>query len=121
MSHHPGRRKLPLVAVYAETAANAKQRVTELLDAAGASPAEVHTLNAAIQAGAVESAHGEIIELDTQALSDSSDQVHDGWLRAVEATASRLAHIADRTVRQARATAAALETPSAAPSPTPRP
>lgn len=37
MSHHPERRKLPLIAVYAETAANAEQRVTELLDWRGAS------------------------------------------------------------------------------------
>jgi hypothetical protein len=61
MSHPPERRKLPLIAVYAETAANAEQRVTELLGAAGASPAEVHTLIAAIQAGAVEGAQGEVI------------------------------------------------------------
>jgi hypothetical protein len=121
VSHHPERRKLPLIAVYGETTANAEQRVTELLDAAGASPAEVHTLIAAIQAGAVEGAHGEVIELDTQAPADSSAQFHEGWLRAVEAIADRLAHVADRTVRQARAKASALETPSAAPSRTPRP
>ncbi|TLS45660.1 hypothetical protein FE633_12850 [Streptomyces montanus] len=93
--------------MYGETAANAKQRVIELLDAAGASPAEVHTLIAAIQAGAVEGAQGEVIELDTQSPSDSNDQVHEGWLRAVEAITDRLAHIADRTVRQARAKAVA--------------
>ncbi|MFE9446568.1 hypothetical protein ACFYO2_48655 [Streptomyces sp. NPDC006602] len=39
------------------------------LAAAGASPAEARTLIAAIQAGAVEGAHGEVIELDTQAPS----------------------------------------------------
>ncbi|MEU9331320.1 hypothetical protein AB0D91_47825 [Streptomyces canus] len=93
--------------------------MTELLDAAGASPAEVHTLIAAIQAGAVEGARGEVIELDTQAPSGGSDQVHEGWVRAVEAIAGRLAHIADRTLRQAQAAAAALETPSAALSRTP--
>lgn len=119
MSHHPERPKLPLIAVHAETAANAEQRVTELLDAAGASPAEVHTLIAAIKAGAVEGAHGEVSELDTQAPSGSSDQVHEGWLRAVEAIAGRLARIADRTLRQAQAAAAALEGRSAAPSRTP--
>jgi hypothetical protein len=37
MSHHSERPELPLIAVHAETAANAEQRVTEL-DAAGASP-----------------------------------------------------------------------------------
>ncbi|MDT0485231.1 hypothetical protein [Streptomyces doebereineriae] len=121
MSHHPERRKLPLIAVYAATAAKAEQRVTELLGAAGASPAEVHTLIAAVQAGAVESAQGEVIELDMQAPSGSSAQVHDGWFRAVEAIADRLAHIADRTVQQARATAAALKTPSPAPRRTPHP
>lgn len=56
MSYHPERRQLPLIAVYGETATKAEQRVTELLDAAGASPAEGHTLIAAIQAGAVEGA-----------------------------------------------------------------
>ncbi|MFF0097177.1 hypothetical protein ACFYSF_45750 [Streptomyces canus] len=121
MSHHPERRKLPLIAVYGETAAKAEQRVNELLGAAGASPAEVHTLITAIQAGAVEGAQGEVIELDVQASSGSSDQVREGWFRAVEAIADRLAHIADRTVQQVRATAAALETPSLAPSRSPRP
>jgi hypothetical protein len=67
----------------------------------------------------VEGAHGEVIELDTQAPSGNSDQVHEGWLRAVEAIAGRLAHIADRTLRHAQAAPAALETPSAAPSRTP--
>ncbi|MFG2732686.1 hypothetical protein [Streptomyces canus] len=81
----------------------------------------MHILIAALKAGAVEGAHGEVIELDTQAPSGSSDQVHEGWLRAVEAIAGRLAHIADRTLRQAQAAAAALETPSAAPSRTPHP
>ncbi|MET7737753.1 hypothetical protein ABZT02_41630 [Streptomyces sp. NPDC005402] len=102
MSHHPERRELPLIAVYGETAAKAEQRVTELLGAAGASPPEVHTLIAAIQAGAVEGAQGEVIELDLQAPSSSSDQVHEGWFHAVEAIADRLAHIADRIVQQAR-------------------
>jgi hypothetical protein len=115
MSHHPERRKLPLIA------AKAEQRVTELLGAAGARPPEVHTLIAAIQAGAVEGAQGEVIELDMQAPSGSSDQVHEGWFRAVEAITDRLAHIADRTAQQARATAAAIETPSPAPSRTPHP
>ncbi|MDX3321170.1 hypothetical protein PV415_30125 [Streptomyces sp. ME03-5684b] len=105
------RRKLPLIAVYGEAGAKAEQRVTELLDAAGASPTEVHTLIAAIQAGAVEAAQGEVIELDTQAPSDSSDQAHEGWFRAVEAIAGRLAHIADRTVRQARTAASVPDTP----------
>ncbi|MFJ9711618.1 hypothetical protein [Streptomyces sp. NPDC101234] len=90
MGHHPEQRKLPLIAVHGETAANAEQRVTELLDAAGASPAEAHTLIAAIQAGAVQGAHGEVIELDTQAPPGSSDQVRQGWLRAVEAIGGRL-------------------------------
>jgi hypothetical protein len=94
MSHRPERRKLPLIAVHAETATTAQRRVAELLDAAGSSPAEVHTLIAAIQAGAVEGAQGEVIELDTQAPSGSSDQVHEAWLRAVEAITGRLAHVA---------------------------
>ncbi|GGN46684.1 hypothetical protein [Streptomyces fuscichromogenes] len=98
MSHDPERRKLPLIAVYAETAANAEQRVTKLLDAAGVSPSEAHILIADIQAGAVEGAHGEVIELDTQAPSGSSEQVQEGWLRAVEAIADRLTRVADRTV-----------------------
>lgn len=110
MSQHPQRRQLPLIAVYGETAAKAEQRVTELLDAAGASPAEVHTLIAAIQAGAVEGAQGEVIELDTQAPSGSSDH-HEVWFRAVEAIAGRLAHIADRTVQQARTAASVPDPP----------
>jgi hypothetical protein len=42
----------------------------------------------------VEGAQGEVIELDTQAPSGSSDH-YEGWLRAVESIAGRLAHIAD--------------------------
>ncbi|MFJ9675382.1 hypothetical protein ACIRP5_31895 [Streptomyces sp. NPDC101221] len=105
------RRKLPLIAVYGAAAAKAEQRVTDLLDAAGASPTEVHTLIAAIQAGAVEAAQGEVIELDTHAPSGSSDQAHEGWFCAVEAIADRLAHIADRTVRQARTAVSVPDTP----------
>ncbi|MER7568767.1 hypothetical protein ACGFWE_39495 [Streptomyces sp. NPDC048523] len=41
--------------------------MTELLDAAGASPVEVHALITAIQTGAQEGAHGEVMELDTHA------------------------------------------------------
>ncbi|MFE0420413.1 hypothetical protein [Streptomyces tendae] len=103
--------KLPLIAVYGEAAAKAGQRVTELLGAAGISPTEVHTLITAIQAGAVEAAQAEIIELDTQASSGSSDQAHEDWFRAVGAIADRLAHIADRTVRQARTAASVPDTP----------
>ncbi|MET7695696.1 hypothetical protein ABZT06_48900 [Streptomyces sp. NPDC005483] len=105
MSHHPPRRPLPLIAVRAETAANAEQWVTELLDATGASPGEVHTLIAHIRAGAVEGAQGEVIALETQAPADASDQVQEGWHRAVETISDRLAHIADRTVHQARTAA----------------
>ncbi|MFJ9011465.1 hypothetical protein [Streptomyces canus] len=110
MSHHPPRRPLPLIAVHAQTAANAEQRVTELLGAAGASPGEVHTLIAAIRAGAVEGAQGEVIALDAQAPAEASAQVQEGWHRAVETISDQLAHIADRTVQQARTAAAAMET-----------
>ncbi|MGQ4427944.1 hypothetical protein ACN6LL_003093, partial [Streptomyces violaceoruber] len=41
----------------------------------------------------------------------SSDQAHEGWFRAVEVIADRLAHIADRTVRQARLAASVPDTP----------
>ncbi|MEU0390973.1 hypothetical protein [Streptomyces chartreusis] len=41
--------------------------MAELLVAAGASTGEAHALIAAIQAGVMEGAHGEVIELDTQA------------------------------------------------------
>ncbi|MEU0946835.1 hypothetical protein ABZ379_29430 [Streptomyces canus] len=84
--------------------------MTELIGTTGASPGEVHTLIAAIRAGAVEGAQGEVIALDTQAPADASDQVQEGWHRAVEASSDQLAHIADRTVHQARAAAAAMET-----------
>ncbi|MFF4733301.1 hypothetical protein ACFY3M_50515 [Streptomyces mirabilis] len=72
-----------------------------------------------IEAGAVEGAHAEVAE-DTQVPAGSSDEFGEGWLAAVQAVASRLTHIADRTVRQARPTAAAPEPLPAVPSPPPR-
>ncbi|QIY93054.2 hypothetical protein HEP87_00960 [Streptomyces sp. S1D4-11] len=69
-----------------------------------------------IEAGAVEGAHAEAAE-DTQVPTGSSDEFGEGWLAAVQAVTSRLTHIADRTVRQARATAAAPKSPLAASSP----
>jgi hypothetical protein len=55
MSQRTERPRLPLIAVYGETAANAQRHVAALLDATGTSPAEAQRLIAAIQAGAVES------------------------------------------------------------------
>ncbi|MFJ4536641.1 hypothetical protein ACIP39_11825 [Streptomyces tibetensis] len=106
--------------MYGETAANAERRATRgrASRRRGASPDEIHTLVAAIQAGAVEGAHREVIGMDTRTPSGSGDQVHEDWLRAVEAIASSLTHIADRTVRHAESKAAALETPPLAPSQT---
>ncbi|MFE4629509.1 hypothetical protein [Streptomyces mirabilis] len=72
-----------------------------------------------LEAGAVEGAHAEVAE-DTQVPAGSSDEFGEGWLGAVQAVTSRLTHIADRTVRQARATAAAAEPPPAVPSSPPR-
>jgi hypothetical protein len=51
---------------------------------------------------------------------DDSELPTKGWLGAVLAVAGRLTHVADRTVRQARAAAAAPEPPSAVSSPTSR-
>ncbi|MDX2576661.1 hypothetical protein PV332_14405 [Streptomyces scabiei] len=116
MSQRAERPRLPLIAVYGETAASAQRRVVALLEAAGTSPAEAQRLIAAIQAGAVEGAHGEVIELDTHAPASSSDEFQEGWRGAIEAASGQLAHIADRTVRKARTAAAASEIPPAAPS-----
>ncbi|WP_331744132.1 hypothetical protein OG747_49825 (plasmid) [Streptomyces sp. NBC_01384] len=90
-----------------------------LLEAAGATPGEAQQLLAVIEAGAVEGAHVEVTGLHTQAPAGSSDEFGEGWLGAVQAVASRLTHIADRTVHQARAAAAAPEPPPPVPSPAP--
>ncbi|MGW8688014.1 hypothetical protein ACWGNN_44800 [Streptomyces sp. NPDC055817] len=68
----------------------------------------------------MESAHVEVTELHTQAPADSSADFGEGWRAAVQTVASQLTHIADRTVRQARA-AAAAEPPPAVSSPPRRP
>ncbi|MFF8028727.1 hypothetical protein ACFZDJ_48260 [Streptomyces sp. NPDC007896] len=68
----------------------------------------------------MEGAHAEVAELGTPAPAGSSDKFGEGWLGAVQVVTSRLTHIADRTVRQARATTAAAEPPPAASSPPPR-
>ncbi|MFE2716468.1 hypothetical protein ACFXKI_31965 [Streptomyces mirabilis] len=119
MSTSPEEPALPLIIVHAEAAASTRRRVAGLLEAAGARPGEVQHLLAVIEAGAVEGAHAEVAE-DTQVPAGSSDEFGGGWLAAVQAVASRLTHIADRTVRQARATAAAAEPPPAVSSPPPR-
>ncbi|MFD9286208.1 hypothetical protein ACFWD7_55425 [Streptomyces mirabilis] len=119
MSTSPEEPALPPIAVHAEAAGSARRRVSDLLEAAGAWPGEVQHLLAVIEAGAVEGAHAEIAE-DTRAPVGSSDEFGEGWLGALQAATSRLTHIADRTVRQARATTAAAEPPPAAPSPSPR-
>ncbi|MDH6221110.1 hypothetical protein [Streptomyces pseudovenezuelae] len=69
-------------------------------------------LLALIEAGTVEGAHVEVVELDTRAAAGSSDEFGRGWFGAVQAAASWLTHITDRTVRQARAAAAAKPLPA---------
>ncbi|MFD7379420.1 hypothetical protein [Streptomyces mirabilis] len=119
MSAIPEEPALPLIIVHAEAAASARRRVSDLLGAAGARPGEVQHLLAVIEAGAVEGAHAEVAE-DTQVPAGSSDEFGEGWLGAVQAVTSRLTHIADRAVCQARATAAAPKSPLAVSSPPPR-
>ncbi|MFD7488514.1 hypothetical protein [Streptomyces mirabilis] len=119
MSTSPEEPALPPITVHAEAAAGARRRVSALLEAAGARPGEVQHLLAMIEAGAVEGAHAEAAQ-DTQAPAGSSDEFGEGWLGALQAVTSRLTHIADRTVRQARATTAAPELPPAVSSPPPR-
>ena len=109
-----------MIVVHGEAAASARRRVSELLDAAGARPGEVQHLLAVIEAGALEGAHAEVAELDTGAPAGSSDEFGEGWLGAVQAVASRLTHIADRTVRQARAAAAAKPPPAVSRTPSRR-
>jgi hypothetical protein len=116
MGTSPEEPALPLIVVHAEAAASARRRVSDLLEAAGARPGEIQHLLAVIEAGAVEGAHAEVAE-DTQVPPGSSDEFGEGWLGAVQAVTSRLTHIADRTVRQARATAAAPKSPLVVSSP----
>ncbi|MET7456796.1 hypothetical protein ABZT03_33905 [Streptomyces sp. NPDC005574] len=66
-------------------------------------------LPAVIEAGVVEGAYAEVAELDARAPAGSSGGFGGVWLGVVQAAASRLTHIADRTVRQARVAAAAPE------------
>ncbi|MET7355219.1 hypothetical protein [Streptomyces mirabilis] len=119
MSTSPEEPALRPITVHAEAAASARRRVSDLLEAAGARPGEVQHFLAVIEAGAVEGAHSEAAE-DTRAPVGSSDEFGEGWLGAVQAVASRLTHITDRTVRQARATAAAPKSPLAVQSQPPR-
>ncbi|MER7694908.1 hypothetical protein [Streptomyces sp. NPDC097610] len=120
MSTSTERPALPPIIVHGEAAASARRRVSDLLEAAGVMPEEAQHLLAVIEAGAVEAAHAEVAELDMRAPVGSTDEFREGWLGAVQALASRLTHIADRTVRQARATAAAPKSPLAVSSPLPR-
>lgn len=120
MSISPERPALPLIVVHGEAAASARRRVSELLDAAGTRPGEVQHLLAVIEAGALEGAHAEVVESDTGAPAGSSDEFGEVWLGAVQAVASRFTHIADRTVRQARAAAASEPPPAVSRTPSRR-
>ncbi|MFE6904026.1 hypothetical protein ACFVFJ_45725 [Streptomyces sp. NPDC057717] len=120
MNTSPEQPALPLITVHAEAAASAQRRVSDLLEAAGIRPGEAQHLLAVIEAGALERAHVEVTELHTQVPADSSAEFREGWLSSVQTVASQLTHIADRTVRQARA-AATAEPPPAAPRPPRRP
>ncbi|TQK49785.1 hypothetical protein FBY35_0048 [Streptomyces sp. SLBN-118] len=78
---------------------DAQLPLTSLLTSAGASAGEMQYLVSVIQAGSVEAAQGEAVELE----GGRGKQFEDGWRAAVQAVTSRLAHIADRTLRPAPA------------------
>ncbi len=90
------------ITVYGDRAAAAMQRVTSLLDRAGVDPEEAHELLALIQAGVVESAQGDVLELAERPPEDGTASAVQGWAAAVQAAAAELAHIADRTITRAR-------------------
>ncbi|MGW4784910.1 hypothetical protein [Streptomyces sp. NPDC004230] len=104
----PNSQPLVAVAVYGTRAAAALDEVTSVLDGAGVTPGRILKLLAIIQAGAVESAQGDVLELAAQPPAGSTAESALGWSGAVQAAAAELAHVADRTVNQARIAAASL-------------
>lgn len=88
--------------MYGDRAAAAIQQVTSLLDSAGVAPEKTQELLALIQAGALEGAQGDVLELAEQPPEKSAAPALHGWVAAVQAAAAELAHIADRTIARAR-------------------
>ncbi|MGW0631859.1 hypothetical protein [Streptomyces sp. NPDC002758] len=93
------------ITVYGDRADAAMQQVTSLLDNAGAASEEVHELLALIQAGAVENAQSAVLDLADRPPEGSTAQAAQGWVAAVQAAGSELAHLADRTIARARSAA----------------
>ncbi|GAA2523371.1 hypothetical protein [Streptomyces longisporus] len=112
----PTPRRMPAITVYGGRAVTALQQVTSFLDSAGVGPEETQELLALIQAGAVEGAQGDVLELAERPPRDATAQAAQGWVAAVEAAAAELAHIADRTMTLAQP-AARPAAPAAPPAP----
>ncbi|MFF7764230.1 hypothetical protein [Streptomyces griseorubiginosus] len=90
------------ITVYGDRAAAALRQVTSVLDNAGVAPEEIQELLALIQAGAIEGAQGDVLDLAERPPPDATAPAVQGWVAAVEAAAAELAHIADRTMTLAR-------------------
>ncbi|WP_328974219.1 hypothetical protein [Streptomyces canus] len=98
----PTTQRVPAITVYGGRAAAALQQVASLLDSASVSTEETQELLALIQAGAVESAQGDVIELAERPPENNTAPAVQGWVAAVQATATELAHVADRTITRAK-------------------
>ncbi|MEU8810656.1 hypothetical protein ACN6LC_004530 [Streptomyces violaceoruber] len=112
--------RLAAITVYGDRAAAALQQVTSLLDSAGIAVEETQELLALIQAGAIEGAQGDVLELAEHPPENSTAPAVQGWVDAVQAAAAELTHLADRTLTRARPAArpAAPPTPPASTLPT---
>lgn len=75
MEQHAERAELPLIIMHGAEAERAQRRVAALLESAGARPEEVQHLIAAIEAGAVEGAYGEVAWTTTPLAGRSAEFV----------------------------------------------
>ncbi|MFC7831087.1 hypothetical protein [Streptomyces sp. NPDC057375] len=82
--------RLAAITVYGDRAAAALQQVTSLLDSAGVAAEETQELLALIQAGAIERAQGDVLELAEHPPGSSTAPAVQGWVDAVRAAAAEL-------------------------------
>jgi hypothetical protein len=101
----PTRQRVVAIAVYGDRAAAAMEQVTALLGSAGVAPEETQEMLAVIQAGAIEGAQSDVLDLAGRPPEGSTPPLVQGWGAAVRAAGAELAHIADRTVVRGRSAA----------------
>ncbi|GAA1923557.1 hypothetical protein [Streptantibioticus ferralitis] len=88
------------VSQYQTAAVNARLRLLAILAASGLSADEADELVGALEAGAVASAHCDVVELEGNAPDERGEAYEHGWFDGTTKMTGQLVQIADRTWEQ---------------------